>query len=54
MVAWYWVLIALFVGAGIGLLTTALCVAAKNGDRHISYYGYDNNNDYRIDNVKYY
>jgi hypothetical protein len=52
MVAWYWVLITLFVGAGIGLFATALCVAAKNGDRCMGYCGYDD--DYHIDNVKYY
>jgi hypothetical protein len=35
MVAWYWVLIALFVGAGIGLITIALCTVAKDADYYI-------------------
>lgn len=43
MIPWYVALIALFVGAGIGLFTTTLCVAAKDADSHI---------DYHIDNIE--
>ena len=35
MIPWYVGLITLFFGAGIGLITTALCVAAKDADYHI-------------------
>ena len=32
MVAWWWILVALFGGAFIGLLTISLCVAAGRAD----------------------
>ena len=33
MVAWWWVLVALFGGAFIGVLAISLCVAAGRADR---------------------
>ena len=36
MTPWLWgFLVGLFIGANVGLLVTALLVAAKDGDRHL-------------------
>ena len=32
MVAWWWIIVALFTGAFIGVLTVSLCVAAGRAD----------------------
>lgn len=32
MVAWWWIIVALFIGAFIGVLTISLCVAAGRAD----------------------
>ncbi len=33
MVAWWWIIVALFAGAFIGVLAISLCVAAGRADR---------------------
>ena len=35
MVSWIWIIVALMVGACVGLMTAAMCSAAANGDRMI-------------------
>jgi len=31
MVEWYWIIIAAWIGGAIGLLVSALCIAARRG-----------------------
>jgi hypothetical protein len=38
MIAWYWLIPALFGGTLLGWLVAALCVAASRSDRHFDPY----------------
>jgi uncharacterized membrane-anchored protein YhcB (DUF1043 family) len=40
MVAWWWIIVALFAGAFIGILAISLCVAAGRADES-SYFNID-------------
>ncbi len=51
MIHWYWILVAGWVGVGLGILISCLCVMAKQGDKY--YYNNKNNKNNKINNIKY-
>lgn len=37
MIHWLWLIPAVIIGAGLGMLMLALCVASKESDKHEDY-----------------